>query len=183
MTAVNGQCSVAIAGPDSRHTVLLLPDSGDPASVYDTITVRLHNSDLKTVVLQSVDDVDHEMILALLEELKLPWVHLVGSGVGAEIAWTLAARTFGRFASLVVADRCHPAIADAQGTVRDASCPPVEVPTTVLIGSSLARASADGSGRFVYTDFRVVELDGVTNIPVDAPAEMTTEIVLRTSPW
>ncbi|MGA9873318.1 MAG: alpha/beta hydrolase, partial [Rhodococcus sp. (in: high G+C Gram-positive bacteria)] len=35
----------------------------------------------------------------------------------------------------------------------------------------------------VYGDFRVVQLDGVGNVPSDATAELATEIVLRTSPW
>ena len=183
MSAAGGQCSVRVAGPDSRHAVLLLPDAGDSVDVYDAVGERLHNSDLKTVALESIDGISDDAILAVLDELKLSWVHLVGSGAGAESAWTLAAKTFGRFASLIVVNRCHPAIADEQGTVRAADCPPVELPTTLVVGSSLGRASADASGRFVYSDFRVVQLDGSVNVVADEPAALATEIVLRTSPW
>ncbi|WP_045199878.1 alpha/beta fold hydrolase [Rhodococcus sp. B7740] len=183
VSAAGGQCSVRVAGPDSRHAVLLLPDAGDPVDVYDAVSERLHNSDLKTVALESIDGISDDAILTVLDELKLSWVHLVGSGAGAESAWTLAAKTFGRFASLIAVNRCHPAIADEQGTVRAADCPPVELPTTLVVGSSLGRASADASGRFVYSDFRVVQLDGVANVVADEPAALATEIVLRTSPW
>ncbi|QBJ98084.1 alpha/beta hydrolase [Rhodococcus sp. ABRD24] len=180
---VNGTCRVRIGGPESRHTVLLLPDAGDPADVYDAVCARLHDSDLRTVVPESIEGLDESSIIALLDELKLPWVNLVGSGLGAELAWSLASRTFGRFASLVVADRGHPAVPGADGVVRDATCPAVELPTTVVVGSSLGRACADASGRFAYSDFRVVQLDGVENIPVSAAPELATEVVLRTSSW
>ena len=62
-------------------------------------------------------------------------------------------------------------------------CAPVELPTTVMIGHAADRAQADQSGRFVYSDFRVVALDGIDNIPAQASHEMATEIVLRTSSW
>ncbi|WP_072802129.1 alpha/beta fold hydrolase [Rhodococcoides yunnanense] len=183
VAARGGSCSVRIAGPESRHAVLLLPGVGDSPDLYDGVAERLHNSDLRTVAVEDITGLDHDGVLAVLDELSLPWVHLVGSREGAELAWGLAARTFGRFASLVVCDRGHPAVADDRGVVLSADCPPVELPTTLMIGSSLRRASADGSGRVVYSEFRVVQLDGIANIPADATAELATEIVLRTSPW
>lgn len=163
--------------------MLLLPGVGDSKDVFDGVAERLHNSDLKTIAVEDVSGLDHEGVLEVLDELALPWVHVVGSREGAELAWGLAARTFGKFASLVVCDRVHPAVADHEGTVVAADCPPIELPTTLVVGSSLMRPSADASGRLVYGDFRVVQLDGVDNIPVNAPAELATEIVLRTSPW
>lgn len=183
VAARGGSCSLRIAGPETRHTVLLLPGEGDSPEVYDAVAERLHNSDLKTVAVEDIAGLDHDAVLEVLDEIALPWVHLVGSGAGAELAWGLAARTFGKFQSLVVCDRPHPAVADADGVVVSADCPPVELPTTLVIGSSLRRASADGSGRLVYGDYRVVQLDGVENIPAAASAELATEIVLRTSPW
>ncbi|WP_137725102.1 alpha/beta fold hydrolase [Prescottella subtropica] len=178
-----GSVTVRIAGPESRHTVLLLPDAGDPSDVFDAVCARLHDSDLRTVVPESVDGLDVPSVIALLDELKLPWVNLVGAGTGAELAWQLAARTFGRFASLIVADRGHPAAPSVDGTVLDAVCPAVELPTTLVVGSSLGRACADVTGRYVYSDFRVVQLDGVDNVPAKAAAELATEIVLRTGSW
>ncbi|MDV7352413.1 alpha/beta hydrolase [Rhodococcus oxybenzonivorans] len=179
----DGDCTVRLDGPASRHAVLLLPGAGDAPDVYDDVCARLHNSDLRTIVPESIEGLDDSSVMGLLDELKVGWVNLVGSREGAELAWTLAARQFGRFASLVVADRGHPAAPDDKGLVREAGCPPVELPTTVMVGSPTRRAEADASGRFVYSDFRVVDLDGVTNVPASAAAALATEIVLRTSPW
>ncbi|MEW1736869.1 alpha/beta hydrolase, partial [Nocardia beijingensis] len=83
---------------------------------------------------------------------------------------------------LVVADRGHPATPGADGTVVDATTGPVEVPTTLLVTKNLPRSVADTSGRFVYGEFRVVEVD-VTNVATEADHELATEIVLRTSLW
>ncbi|AOW92399.1 hypothetical protein BFN03_05875 [Rhodococcus sp. WMMA185] len=178
-----GNCTVRIDGPMSKHSVLLLPGAGDSAGVYDGVCERLHNSDLRTIVPEDITGLDEQSVMTLLDELRLGWVNLAGSREGAELAWSLAARQFGRFASLVVADRGHPAAPDSEGDVRGSGCPPVELPTTVMVGSPDRRSEAEASGRFVFSDFRVVELDGVTNIPEFAPAELATEIVLRTSPW
>ncbi|WP_425302475.1 hypothetical protein [Nocardia farcinica] len=46
----------------------------------------------------------------------------------------------------------------------------------------LPRRVADASGRHVYGEFRVVEVD-VDNVATEADHEMATEIVLRTSLW
>ena len=54
---------------------------------------------------------------------------------------------------------------------------------TVMIGSSRERVQADVSGRHVYSEFRVVQLDGIADIARDASHELATEIVLRTSSW
>lgn len=99
-----------------------------------------------------------------------------------ELAWRVCAGRFGRFMSLVVADHGHPAVPDADGNVADASCPPLELPVTMLVTKSLPRATADASGRYVYGEFRVVPLE-VDNIATEAGHEFATEIVLRTSLW
>ena len=178
----DGTRTVRLDGPDSKHVVLLLPGSGDSATVFDGVCERLHNSDLRTVVVESIDGLDHAGVLQLLDGLKLGWVNLVGNREGAEIAWVLAARTFGRVASLVVADSGHPAVAIG-GEALESDCPPVELPTTILAGKTLSRSDAEQSGRMVYADFRVVDVDGAANIPADAGPEFATEIILRTSPW
>ncbi|KAA0023267.1 alpha/beta hydrolase [Antrihabitans cavernicola] len=183
VAAGNGTCTVRVDGPESRHAVLLLPGVGDPADVYDDVCTRLHNSDLRTYAVESVDGLGEGSLLGLLDELKLAWVNLVGSREGADLAWLLAARTFGRFASLVVADSGHPAVVGSRGAKVVSDCPAVELPTTLMIGKSTTRACADESGRRVFADFRVVELDGIDNVPAQAGHEMATEIVLRTSSW
>lgn len=183
VSAPGGSVRVYVGGPDSRHTVLLLPDAGESAQVYDVVCERLHNSDLRTIVVDDITGLGPADVFAILDDLTLPWVHLVGSGAGAELAWAVAAGRFGRFASLVVAERGHPAVAAADGTVRDESAPAAEVPTTIVIGSAARRAEAEGSMRYVTGEFRVVELDGVENIPAHAPADFASAIALRTGSW
>ena len=117
--------------------VVLLRASDDPETVYDDVCERLHNSGLRTVVIGAQDHaLTERSVLAVLDELSLAWVNLVGNKDGADVAWLLAARTFGRFVSLIVMDRGHPAIADGQGHVLAEDCPAVEMPTTVLVGDA-----------------------------------------------
>ena len=174
--------TVRVDGPSSRHNVLLLPDADDPADVFDTVCTRLHESDLQTIVVESTEGLDPAGVLTILDELDLPYVNVAGRWSGAELAWRVCAGRFGRFMSLVVADHGHPAVPDADGRVPDASCPPLELPVTMLVTKSLPRATADASGRYVYGEFRVVPLE-VHNIATEAGHEFATEIVLRTSLW
>src|SRR4029077_275403 len=94
--------TVRVDGPESRHSVLLLPDAGDPVDVYDQVCARLHTSDLRTIAVESVSDLDTAGVYAILDELGVPWVTAAGRGSGAELAWQLNADGFGRFISLVV---------------------------------------------------------------------------------
>ncbi|MFQ6395279.1 alpha/beta hydrolase [Nocardia sp. KC 131] len=174
--------TVRVGGPESRHSVLLLPDAGDPVDVYDQVCARLHNSDLRTIAVESTADLDPAGVHGILDELGVPWVNVAGRGSGAELAWQLCGGGFGRFISLVVADRGHPAAPAADGTVRDPSARPVELAVTVLVTKNLPRVVADTSGRYVYGEFRVVEID-VDNVATEADHELATEIVLRTSLW
>lgn len=168
--------TVRVDGPESAHVVVLLPAAGEDGSVYDAVCERLHGSDLRTVVPDTIDGLDLAALLALLDALGLKYVNLAGHREGAALAWEAAARTFGRFKSLVVADSPHPAVSGGD-------CPAVEIPSTLLVGGPEARAAADASGRSCYSDFRVVELGGVGSVPRDAAAAMATEISLRTSMW
>ncbi|UGT42195.1 alpha/beta hydrolase [Nocardia yamanashiensis] len=174
--------TVRVGGPESRHHVLLLPDVGDPADVYDQVCARLQTSDLHTIVIEPGAGLDSATVLAILDELKVPWANLVGCGSGAQLAWQLAARGFGRFMSLIAAGHGHPAAAGADGQVADPGCPPVEIPTTLLATKSLPRAVAEASGRFVYGEFRLVPVD-VADVAGEAGHELATEVVLRTSFW
>lgn len=167
---------VRVDGPESAHVVVLLPGEGEDGSVYDAVCERLHGSDLRTVVPDTIDGLDVAALLTLLDGLGLTYVNLAGDREGAALAWEAAARTFGRFKSLVVADSPHPAVTGGD-------CPSVEIPSTLLVGGPDARADADASGRHCYSDFRVVELGGVESVPRDAAAAFATEISLRTSMW
>jgi hypothetical protein len=73
-------------------------------------------------------------------------------------------------------------VADLDGVVRDEECPPVEVATTVLVSSPAARSIARDSQRFVYADYRVVDLLGRRSAQ-ESTAQLAAEIVLRTSSW
>ncbi|GAB4584583.1 beta/alpha barrel domain-containing protein [Nocardia sp. IFM 10818] len=174
--------TVRVGGNESRHHVVLLPDAGDPADVYDEVCARLQTSDLRTIVIETADGLDTTTVFAILDELRVPWANLVGCGAGAALAWQLAARGFGRFMSLIAAGSGHPATPGADGTIADASCPPVEIPTTLLATKRLPPELAEASGRHVYGEFRLVPVD-VADVATEAGSELATEIVLRTSFW
>ncbi|GAB2722767.1 alpha/beta hydrolase [Nocardia thraciensis] len=174
--------TVRVGGPHSRHTVLLLPDAGDPVDVYDRVATRLHTSDLRTIAVETLDDLDATAVYAILDDLGVPWANLAGVGAGADLAWQLSARGFGRFIGLVVAGRAHPAVPVADGTVGDPTCPAVELPTTVIATKHLPRTAADASGRHVYGEFRVTQVD-VAHVATEADHELATEIVLRSGLW
>lgn len=177
-------CTVELDGPETHHAVLLLPDVGEPPSTYAEICSRLHNSGLRTIVLDSVAGMDEQAVRALMDELGLPMANLFGHGAGADLAWLLAARGFDRFVSLVVVGRGHPAAPDVDGVTAAPQCPPVELATTVLVGQDQKqRRWAQLSGRYVYGEFRVVPMDGVADVVHEAEREIATEIVLRTSLW
>lgn len=65
------------------------------------------------------------------------------------------------------------------------ACPPVEIPTTMLwsdADGALGREQAEGSGRFVYGDYRFSELPGVDHwVPEHAPEAVASEIALRSA--
>jgi hypothetical protein len=68
------------------------------------------------------------------------------------------------------------------GVIRDDHCPPVEINTTALVSSPAAHSVAQASQRYVYGDYRVVELLGRRNAH-ESTAQLAAEIVLRTSTW
>lgn len=174
---------VHVSGPADGGAVVVLPGSARSVDDYAEVCERLHNSGLRTFVLESVGGVGHEALVHVLDELSLAWVHLVGDDEGADLAWQVAARHFGRISSLVVAGHGHPAVAGTDGTVLDATCPAVEVATTLVLGRDDNRAQAYATGRHAYSEYRVVELDDVESVPAQAAAELATEIVLRSNPW
>lgn len=175
VTVPAGDLVLRVDGPDSGHAVMFLPASSDAVDSFDHIAERLVTSDLRTVVIEpSVLELGDADLLAVLDALKLAWVNLVGRGEGADLAWSLAARTFGRVSSLVVIDRGHPA-------VREEACPAVELRTTMVVADPAAQPDASASSRFVYGDYRVITLDAAD--PEAASAALATEIVMRTSAW
>uniref|UniRef100_UPI0024572032 alpha/beta hydrolase n=1 Tax=Nocardia farcinica TaxID=37329 RepID=UPI0024572032 len=148
--------TVRVDGPETRHTVLLLPDVGDPVDVFDQVVARLTTSDLRTLAVESVEGLEPADVHALLDALGVPYAHVAGRGAGAEIGWQLCSGPFGRFISLVVADRAHPAVPGPDGTVADTHCRPLELPVTVLVTKGLPRPVAPPAGRPVNGELRVV---------------------------
>lgn len=173
---------VAVAGPENGSVVVMLGAAHQAPAAYEGVCQRLHTASLKTVVIGPDPRLTAKVVVSILDSLDVRWALLVGDRLGGELAWELAATRLDRFIGLVVIDRGHPRVADLAGTVRDEHCPPVELNTTALVSSSAARAVAKASQRFVYGEYRIVDLLGRRNA-ADSTAQLAAEIVMRTSTW
>lgn len=173
---------VDIAGPEKGPVVVMLAAAKLATAAYDGVCARLHTANLRTVVLGSDPRLTPKSVLGVLDVIGVRWAVLVGDRAGAELAWELAASRLDRFTGLVVVDRGHPRVPDPSGTVRLADCPAVEMNTTALVSTSPSRAVVHASQRYVYGDFRVVEMLARRNAQ-EATAQLAAEIVLRTSTW
>lgn len=183
MVTVDGfSVPVDVAGPDKGSVVLLLCAAHHAPTAYEAVCQRLHTASLRTVIVGSDPRLTAKSVIGILDALGVKWALLVGDRVGGELAWELAATRLDRFIGLVVIDRGHPRIADASGAVRDEHCPPVELNTTVLVSSPAARSVARASQRYVYGDYRMVDLLGRRNAD-DSTAQLAAEIVMRSSTW
>ncbi|BBX17383.1 alpha/beta hydrolase [Mycolicibacterium duvalii] len=173
---------VEVAGPEKGSVVVMLGAAQKAPAAYEPVCQRLHTASLKTVVVGPDPRLTAKSVVGILDALDVPWALLVGDRSGGELAWELAATRLDRFIGLVVVDRGHPRVADHTGAVRDEHCPPVELNTTALVSNSAARAVARASQRFVYGEYRVVDLLGRRQA-ADSTAQLAAEIVLRTSTW
>ncbi|KAA8959879.1 alpha/beta hydrolase [Mycobacterium sp.] len=183
MTTVDGfPVQVAVSGPESGSVVLVLGAAQRELHVYGPVCERLHRASLRTVVVGPDSRLRAKSVVGILDVLDIDWAVLVGDRVGGELAWELAATRWERFTGLVAIDRGHPRVADLTGVIRDEHCPPVEINTTVLVSTPAARAVARASQRYVYGDYRVVELLSRRNVQ-ESTAQLAAEIVLRTSTW
>jgi len=183
MVTVDGfPVPVDVAGPEKGSVVVLLGAAQQAASAYDAVCQRLHTASLRTIVVGPDPRLTAKSVVGIMDMLDLQWGLLVGDRIGGEMAWELAATRLDRFIGLVVIDRGHPRVADQSGVIRDEHCPPVEMNTTALVSTPAARAVARASQRFVYGDFRLVELLGRRNAQ-ESTAQLAAEIVLRTSTW
>ena len=174
--------AVDVAGPDKGSTVVLLSAGHHGPAAYEAVCQRLHTASLRTVVIGSDPRLTAKSVVGILDTLEVKWSLLVGDRLGGELAWELAATRLDKFTGLVVVDRGHPRVADTTGVVRDHTCPPVEMNTTALVSSPAARAVAKASQRYVYGDFRLVEMLGRRNAQ-ESTAQLAAEIVLRSSTW
>lgn len=174
--------TVDVSGPEKGSVVVLLAAAHQGPSAYDAVCQRLHTASLRTVVIAPDPRLSPNSVVGILDSVGVRWALLVGDRVGGELAWELAATRLDRFIGLVVVDRGHPRVPDHAGNIRDEHCPPVEVNTTALVSTPAARNVAKASQRYVYGDYRIVELLGRRNVQ-ESTAQLAAEIVLRTSTW
>src|ERR1700726_2621647 len=159
MVTVDGfPVPVDVTGPDKASVVVGLGATHHAPSAYDAVCQRLHTASLRTIVIGPDPRLTAKSVVGILDALDVRWALLVGDRIGGELAWELAATRLDRFIGLVVIDRGHPRVPDLTGVVRDDHCPPVEINTTALVSTPAAQAVARASQRFVYGDYRIVEL-------------------------
>lgn len=182
MTVDGFPVAVAATGSEQESAVVVLGAANHPPAAYDAVCARLHTASLRTVVIGADPRLTATSVVGVMDALAVRWAVLVGDRIGGELAWDLAATRLDRFTSLVVVDRGHPRVADLTGAIRDEHCPPVEMNTTMLVSTVAAREVAIASQRYVYGDFRLVELLGRRNAQ-QSIAQLTAEIVMRTSTW
>ncbi|BBB42477.1 hypothetical protein MASB_30430 [Mycobacteroides abscessus subsp. bolletii BD] len=174
---------VNVSGPDKGTTVVMLAAAGHFALSYRAVCERLHTAGLRTAVIGHDPHLHAKAITGVLDDIGVKVALLAGDRAGGELAWDLAASKLDRFIGLVAIDRGHPRVADRAGLIRDKHCPPVEINTTVLVTSDATRAIARASQRFVYGDYRIVELMGRRSATRDLTPELAAEVVLRSSSW
>jgi pimeloyl-ACP methyl ester carboxylesterase len=180
MTTVDGfPVPVSVTGPDKGSVVVVLGAAQRAVAAYDAVCERLHTASQRTIVVGPDPRLTPKSVVGILDALDIQWGVVVGDRAGGDVAWELAATRLDRFTGLVAIDRGHPRVADLAGVIRDAHCPPVEINTTALVSTPAARAVARASQRYVYADYRIVELLGRRNAH-EATAQLAAEIVLRT---
>lgn len=183
MTVDGFPIPVDVAGPEGSPAVVVLSAAQRTIAAYDGVCERLHTAHLRTVVVGPDPRLTPKSVVGIMDSLDIQWGIVVGDRLGGgELAWELAATRLDRFTGLVAIDRGHPRVADLNGTIRDEHCPPVEINTTVLVSSRAAEQVARASQRYVYGDFRMVELLGRRSAQ-ESTAQLAAEIVLRASTW
>src|ERR1700754_2470160 len=181
MVTVDGfPVPVDVACPDKGSVLVVRAAAHHAPAAYDAVCQRLHTASLRTIVIGPDPRLTAKSVVGILDALDVKWALLVGDRVGGELAWELAATRLDRFIGLVVVDRGHPRVADLNGVVRDEHCPPVEIGTTMLVSSPGGRTVARNSQRFVYAEYRTVDLLGRRNAQ-ESTAQLAAEIVLRAS--
>jgi pimeloyl-ACP methyl ester carboxylesterase len=182
MTTLDGfPVPVVVGGPETGVVVVILGDQDRIPAAYDAVCERLHTASLRTVVIGFDPRLTPKSVIGILDALSIGWAVVMGDRAGGELAWELTATRVGRFVGLVAIDRGHPQAADYEGAITDGHCPPVEVGTTVLVSSPATRAVAQASQRYVYAEYRVVQL-GRRSVQ-ESTAQLAAEIILRTSTW
>lgn len=122
--AVGGyEFEVSVGGPDDGDAVLLLHGFPQTEECFDEVRGRLHEGGLRTIAPRQrgyspgarptrVEDYAMKYLaedaLGVLEALDVKYAHVVGHGLGAHVAWHLAAAHPLRLMSLVAVSFGHP---------------------------------------------------------------------------
>ncbi|BBU20764.1 alpha/beta fold hydrolase [Mycobacterium xenopi] len=176
---------VRVGGRENGRYVVMFEDNRHDDGAYDEVRERLHRLHIAlicTVVVGADPRLTTKSVVRILDRLGVTGAVLVGDGLCAELSWKLAAHHPERFRGLVVVDAGHPRVPDTTGVVRDADCPHVDVDTTVLVSTPVARSVAQASRRYVHGDFRLTEMAGWRGSKHFA-AQLATEVVLRSYSW
>lgn len=184
MTTVDGfPIPVDVAGPAGSPVVVVLSAAQRTTAAYDAVCRRLHTAHLRTVAIGSDPRLTAKSVVGIMDSLGIQWGVVVGDRLGGGgLAWDLAATRLDRFTALIAVDWGHPRVPDIHGVVADEHCPPVEINTTVLASTRVTKQVAQASQRYVYGDFRLVEVAGRRNAG-ESTAQLAAEIVLRASTW
>lgn len=172
---------VHVGGAEDGRTVAIFDTAPGGVSPYHAVCERLHIAKLRTVLIPA-GRLTVKSAAWVLDALRVTGAVLAGDGVGAQLAWDLAATYHERFAGLVVIDCGHPRVADVNGVVRDEHCPHVHVDTTILVTGRPADAVARASRRYVLGDYRLTDLAGWRGSE-HFTTQLTTEILLRRHSW
>lgn len=179
VSAVDGAAvSVTLTGPALGRTIIMLEEPDRNSIGQDALRERLQVAMFRIVTIPVDARLSAKSIIGFLDQLRIASGLLVGDGAGAELAWDLASCHRERFTGLVVIDRGHPRVPNAEGIVRDADCPAVEVDTTILVEGRSTHGVARASRRHVHADFRLVDFAGPPNSR-HFTAQLATEIVMR----
>ena len=95
MTVDGFPVPVAVSGPDSGPDngpyVVLLGAAAHAPTAYDSLCERLHTASVRTIVIGADPRLHPKAVVAILDNLEVPWAVLVGDRFGAELAWEVAA--------------------------------------------------------------------------------------------
>nr|WP_040526120.1 alpha/beta hydrolase [Gordonia paraffinivorans] len=176
---------VRISGPERGPWVLLLHGFPVNGTCYDAVLPRLHESGLRTVVLDQrgyspgarppgVEDyhLDHLVsdAIGVLDELGIAYAILVGHDWGGILAWHLAGKYPDRFTGLVVASTGHPS------AMRDALAASDQRERSSYIKDFIAEGAEE---RLLADDGAVLRKAGVTAeelAPLREPGALTAAL-------
>ncbi|EUA52022.1 hypothetical protein I552_2969 [Mycobacterium xenopi 3993] len=175
---------VRVGGRENGRYVVMFEDNRHDDGAYDEVRERLHRLHIAlicTVVVGADPRLTTKSVVRILDRLGVTGAVLVGDGLCAELSWKLAAHHPERFRGWWWSTP------DTRESRHDRRCPRrglphVDVDTTVLVSTPVARSVAQASRRYVHGDFRLTEMAGWRGSKHFA-AQLATEVVLRSYSW